>query len=152
MTPYRKPSGTPLVGVIGKDFYCVKNNLTIMIEDEEEEDSYLARLNTMGFTVERLEKFASREEELALSKHFKKEDKEAATAAEVDDDEDDEPLEPLADPVKAMSEDDWRQLESQIEDYVSANGLLFGILNDDLSQEELDDWKIEHKSSTGKQR
>ena len=51
-----------------------------------------------------------------------------------------------------MSEDDWRQLESQIEDYVSANGLLFGILNDDLSQEELDDWKIEHKSSTGKQR
>ena len=32
-----------------------------------------------------------------------------------------------------MSEDDWRQLESQIEDYVSANGLLFGILHDDLS-------------------
>ena len=135
--------------LIGKDFYCVKNNLTIMIEDEEEED-YLARLNTMGFTVERLEKFASREEELSLSKHYKKEKEEAAAAAdgssmapdfddletpaEADDDEDDEPLDQLADDLsESMTEDDWRQLESQVEDYVSANGLLFGILNDDLS-------------------
>ena len=41
-----------------------------------------ARLNTMGFTVERLEKFAPREEELALSKHFKKGKEEAAAAAD----------------------------------------------------------------------
>ena len=43
--------------LIGKDFYCVKNNFTIMIDEETEED-YLARLNTMmSFTVERLEKY-----------------------------------------------------------------------------------------------
>ena len=40
-----------------------------------------------------------------------------ATRAEVDDDEDDEPLEPLADDLsKSMTEDDWRQLENQVED------------------------------------
>ena len=123
--------------LIGKDFYCLKNN-DVTRQEDEAQDEWLKRLSIKGFKAVPIDwRSAGHRADTKEGKGPAREGKPdegtpdggKTTSIFVDDEEE---LVPLDGRVDIVTEDDLMQISEQLTDFITANGEFFDLLNGEM--------------------